>query len=83
MVWFSAWCTYDLWTIRRWRHESGGQDDDHLRKELPFCAYLRAAAALICLDIPIQRNMAHFPFLALALVIPDLSSANDTDCERR
>lgn len=62
-----------LWTFRRWRHDSGGKDDDLLRKELPFCAYLRAAAALICLNIPIQRKTAYFPFPALAPFFPGLS----------
>ena len=44
-----------------------------MRKELSLCAYLRAAAALICLNIPIQRKTAYFPFPALAPFFPGLS----------
>lgn len=47
------------------------------------CAYPRATALPTCLNIPIQLNMAHFPFPALALIALGLSSANNTDCERR
>lgn len=44
------------------------------RKELSLRAYLRAAAALTCLDIPIQRNTAYFLFPAPAPFFPGLSS---------
>ena len=53
----------------------GDKEDGPLRRELSCCAYLRTAAALTCLDIPIEHNTAYFPFPALAPLSPGRSCA--------
>ena len=49
---------------------------------LPY-AYLLAAALLTCLHIPMQHNIAHFSFSALAPVVLGPSSSAVAGCERR